>query len=764
MEPTAYNAWRLASLSPFPRWALVAMGLAAAIAVILAWRGLRSESRPARRWILVGLRAASALLVVFLLLEPAKRLLQTARVKNRLAILVDRSRSMNFPMEPGGRPRATVAAEWIAEHRSDLQVLTERVNLEWYGFDKELLPADPVALGQPTPGTGPRTDLTAALKAVASSGSTSGRKIAGALVISDGADNAALAEGLTPVARAELRSLGFPVSALAVGTGSPKDLAVERVAVDDFAFVRNSATVEATLTARGFSSEAVNVVLRRQGTVVASKIVKLEPGKERYTVPLTFAPDTTGTFVFTIATPVFPGETSAENNHRSFVLRVIRDRIRVLLVAGRPSWDERFLRSLLKQDPNIDLVSFFILRTAGDPSGPQSELSLIPFPVAEIFGSQLRTFDAVIFVDFDYRPYRSLDIEHYLPGIRDYVRSGGAFAMLGGEQSFAEGRYGMTPLAEILPLEMPEGMGVSTESLKPRITAEGRRHPVTRLAAGDGPNEAAWNALPHLPGLNLTAPLGPGQGAHVLLEAPSVLVRGRPAPVIAVRETGAGRTLAVTTDSSWFWGFVAAESGTGSRAYQRFWNNALRWLVRDPDLTPLQVQPDRPAIEPGEPAALSITARGRDYGPAAGARVTAELRTEDGKPVARVEGLTGADGAVHLELVPPGPGAYQVVASAEQPGAPPDTASGALVVRSSGLEDTDTAPRPELLRAVADSTSGSFATLPHRGIPQIPLADPEVMEIGRRKDLPIWPRWWYLAALSITLSVEWILRRRWGYW
>ncbi len=764
VETPIYNAWRFASLSPFPRWALVAFALAAAAAVLLAWRGLRAERRRSRRWALAGLRTLSALIAFFLLLEPAVRLMQTARVKSRLAILVDRSRSMNFPMEPGGSPRATAAARWIAEHRSDLEALGDRANLEWYGFDKDLSPADPVALARPHPASGGRTDLLAALKAVAAGGSTSGRKLAGAMVISDGADNGALAEGLVPPVRAELRALGFPVTAVAVGAGAPRDLAIERVAVDDFAFVRNTLTVEATLTARGFSREEVNVVLRREGAVVASRTVKLEPGKERYAVPLTFAPDTTGTFVFTVAAPVFAGEAVAENNARSFVLRVIRDRVRVLLVAGRPSWDERFLRSLLKQDPNVDLVSFFILRTSTDNAGPQEELSLIPFPVAEIFGDQLRTFDAVVFVNFDYRPYRSLDIERYLPNIRDYVRGGGAFAMVGGEQSFAEGRYGETPLAEILPVDAPDGLGSTAEDLRPRLTAEGRRHPVTSLAAGDGPNEAAWSALPPIPGLNLTLPLGADGGARVLLEAPSVLVHGRPAPLVAVREVGAGRTLAVATDASWFWAFVAAEDGLGSRAYQRFWNNALRWLVRDPDLTPLQVQPDRPAVEPGEPAGLSITARGPDYGPAAGARIAAELRSEDGKRVARAEGVAGADGAVHLELVPPGPGAYKVVASAERSGWPVETASGALVVRSSGPEDADAAPRPELMRGLAEATGGAFVALPHRGMPDVPLADPEVVEVGRRKDVPIWDRWWYLAALSITLSAEWILRRRWGYW
>jgi len=763
MTGEAYNAWRLVSLSPFPRWALLLLALAAAGAVLLAWRGLRSEARTKRRLALLALRAVSALLALFLLLEPAIQLMQTARVKSRLAVLVDRSRSMNFPVEAGGPTRAAAAAAWLRERRADLEAFSDRANLEWYGFDRDLAPTDAAALSRGDPAPGGRTDILAALKALAGAAG-SGRKLAGAVVVSDGADNGALAEGLGPQARAELRSLAFPVTTVAVGQSAPRDLAVERVAVDDFAFVRNTLTVEATLRARGFSGEKVRVVLRREGAVVASALLELEPGKERYTVPLSFAPDTTGTFVFTVAAPVLPGEAVTENNSRSFVLRVIRDRVRVLLVAGRPSWDERFLRALLKQDPNVDLVSFFILRTATDNAGPQEELSLIPFPVSEIFGEQLRTFDAVIFVNFAYQPYRSLDIERYLPRIRDYVRGGGAFAMVGGEQSFGEGHYGATPLQEILPVEAADGLGISSEDLRPRLTAEGRRHPLTSLAAGEGPNDAAWAGLPPIPGVNLTLPLPSETGSRVLLEAPAALVRGRPAPVVAVREVGSGRTLALTTDGSWTWGFLAAEQGSGNRYYQRFWNNALRWLVRDPSLTPLQVQPEKPAVEPGEPVRLSVSARTPDYGPAAGARVTGELVSEDGRSVARAEGIAGPDGVAQLELKPPGPGAYKIAATAERGGQRLETATGAVAVRSSGSEDADAAPRPEMLRAVAEATGGGFAALPGRTMPEVALSEPEVVEVGRRRDVPLWDRGWFLLGLCLSLGAEWVLRRRWGWW
>ncbi|HTP30302.1 MAG TPA: glutamine amidotransferase [Anaeromyxobacteraceae bacterium] len=763
-----YNAWRLTSLSPWPRWSLAVMALVALGAVLLALRGLASEPRRGRRTTLLALRSSTALLAFFLCMEPAVRFLQTAHVKSRLAVLVDTSRSMNFPIEPGGPPRSQVAADFVRRQRAKLEALGDRVSLEWHTFDRDLSPSDPSSLIRGLPGRGNRTDILGALKAAVSG---TGRKLAGAVIISDGTDNAALADGISPAARAELRALNVPLTTVAVGTSAPKDLAIERVAVDDFAFVRNTATIEVTLAARGFGREEVPIALRREGTVVAQTTVKLEPGKEHYEVPLSFAPDTTGTFVFTVSAPVYPGEAVTDNNSHSFLLRVIRDRVRVLLVAGRPSWDERFLRSLLKQDPNIDLISFFILRTSTDLPGPQEELSLIPFPVAEIFGEQLRTFDAVFFVNFAYQPYRSLDIERYLPALREYVKGGGAFAMLGGEQSFGEAHYGESALSDILPVGAPEGLGIAEEPVRPRLTAEGLRHPVTSLAPGEGQNQGAWNKLPVLPDVNRTSALAAATGARTLLEAPNVLVEGRPAPVVAVREVGSGRTLAVTTDSSWFWGFLAAEESGSNRAYQRFWNNALRWLVRDPALTPLQVEPERPAVEPGEPIGLSVSVRAPDYGPGAGAKVSAELLSEDGRVVGRGAATAGNDGTARLEFANPGPGAYKVMAGATPrcgtgpcpPGTPVEQATTAIAVRASGPEDADAAPRPDLLRALAETTHGSFSSA-DRGLPEVHLLAPEIMEVGRRKDVPIWDRAWFLAGLVLSLSAEWILRRRWGHW
>ncbi len=723
-------------------------------AVWLSFRGFRTEPAGVRRITLLAFRVAAALLLLVLLLEPGIELRAESRVRARVALLFDTSRSMRFPASAGGPSRAEELRRWAAQHQGDLATLASRFQVDVYGFDKELQPAEVGRL--PADPQGPSTDILGALTAAASSGS-GGRPLAGLFVASDGADNAELSQGVSQGAGAELRRLNAPVFVLPVGAQALRDLAVEKVAVDDFAFVRNQVTVDVVVTARGFSSTEVPVVLKREGQVVAQKTVHIDGSRSRYEVKLSFVPDRTGKFAFTVSVPVYEGEAIPQNNTRSFVLKVIRDRVRVLLVVGRPSWDVRFLRQLLKRDPNVDLISFFILRTPGDdPHSSQDELSLIPFPTQEIFQEQLKTFDLVIFQNFNHRPYR---MSQYLDGIASYVREGGAFAMIGGDQSFSAGDYAGTPIEEVLPVALlPPGPTAADETpAQVRLTDAGRRHPVTELATSNAQNETAWSSLPRLPGLNTAGPLK--GGAQTLLQS------GEGRPVLVVGEAGRGRVLALLSDSSWFWSFVAAGAQQGPRAYETFWHSAIRWLVRDPALTPMRVASERPAFEPGGDApALDVQVRGSDYGAAAGAQI-AVVTSSATDPAPRPTGaaMAGPDGNARIVLPPLPPGAYKAVATAKRAdGTVIGEAEDAFVVAPASRELIEAAPRPDILQAVASATKGrtlesgdALATLPWR--------DPERIEVGQRTSRPLWDSWKVLLLLCLVVGAEWTLRRRWGY-
>ncbi|AFE06902.1 hypothetical protein COCOR_06388 [Corallococcus coralloides DSM 2259] len=758
MNSPSFNAWKLVSLSPLPVWALVLLGVGLVLGIALAAWGVRREPSRGRKLLLWGLRIGAGVAAFFFLLEPGIRHLQVARMKNRVAVLVDRSASMNFPSEPGGPTRSAQVAAFLEKAAPTFASWQDRFTVEVYGVDPELAPVTAAQLAQ-EPARAGTTDLLAALRSAASGGQGS-RKLSGVLLFSDGADNTELKAGAVGRARAALTDLGVPVSTFLVGQEALKDLSVEGLKVDDFAFVRNSLTVEVEIHGRGFSGQDIPVVLSQEGKTVASKLVKMTTGDDVKPVSFTFTPDQTGRFVYTVTVPTFPDEAVSDNNSRSFTLKVIRDRVRVLLVVGRPSWDERFLRGLLKQDANVDLVSFYILRTLSDDPGVSNEreLSLIPFPMEEIFDTKLHTFDVVIFQNFGYSD-PSLSIAEYERNLERYIHEGGAFVMIGGDSVLGEGRASMPTLMEALPVEAAGP--ANADPFKPRLTPEGLRHPVTSIGTGAASTEGTWGELAPIPGANLTRAR---PGATVLMDHPFMTVDGKNAPLVSVWDYGRGRAMVVATDATWSWAFTAHREGSPNRAYDRFWGNALRWLVRDPDLTTLKVTADPPSVEPGRPVGVVVQARMADYQPAEGAQVRVELfSVATQKPVAVQTGTTGADGVVRLEFAPPAPGPYKLLASAKKGETDLGKGEDAVAVRAVGPELSDASVRPTLMEQIASITEGKAYKLPQDGMPDVPLLDPPVVEVGRAKDQPLWDRWYYLVALIALLGAEWFARRRFGY-
>jgi uncharacterized membrane protein len=755
------TAWKLVSLSPLPGWALVLLVVAVALGVLLASLGLRREPSRARRALLLGLRAVAGAAALFLLIEPGVRTLQVARVKNRVAVLVDRSASMGLPVAPGGGTRSAAVAEALARVAPGLKALEERFNVELLGFDPALLPVSESVL-RTVPAAGARTDLLGALRALRATDTGGSKKLSGVLLFSDGADNAELQGGVSGRARAELSGLGFPVSTVQVGDPTLLDVALENLKVDDFAFVRNAVAVEVELRVRGLQGKDVPVVLEREGQVLGTKTVHITSADETTPVSFTFTPDQTGRFVYTLSAPVFPGEAVIENNTRSFVLKVIRDRVRVLLVVGRPSWDERFLRGLLRQDANVDLVSFYILRTSSDDTqtrNPERELSLIPFPMEEIFDAKLSTFDVVVFQNFGHAD-QQLSIAQYERKLEQYVANGGALVAIGGDRAFGDARTSYPILDRALPVD-PVGQTASIGPVRVHLTPEGQRHPVTSVLPTAAASVAAWDELPVGSGVNLVRAK---PGATVLLDTPGLLLDGKPAPVLALWEHGRGRAMALMTDDSWTWAFTVHRNGDPSRLYDRFWGNALRWLVRDPDLTTLQVSADPPSVEPRTPVGAVVTAREVDYQPAAGAEVTVELSSiRERKVVASARATTGPEGTARVSFPGQPAGAYRIHAVAKSAERTLGEGEDAVAVRSVGPELTDATVRTDILTELARSTGGKAYKLPLQGLPDLPLLDPPVVEVGRSKDRPLWDRWQWLLVLAVALGMEWVLRRRYGY-
>ncbi len=761
-----FNAARLVLLSSWSPWLIAVVVLAVAAVVYLAWHNTAGQIRSRRR-LLVGLRLGTVGVLLLLFLQPGVRLEHVNRVRNHVVLLLDASRSMTLPADRYDA-RVDAVRAWLTDQLPTLDAWRATHQVDLFAVTDHARPIGALAeLGA----QGDATRLLSGLEDVAARFQP--EDLAAVIVVSDGADNGALGDAVVapddvpPAAQAVAKRLGAPIHTVFTGPERPlRDVAIVDVAYDDFAFVRNAVSIEAEISVNGYDELRLPVTLRQGDAVLGTRTLETAQGQSRYHFEFEFVPDETGKAVFTLEVGQGPGERVQVNNRRQFVVRIIRDKIRVLQVVGRPSWDERFLRKLLKKNPNVDLISFFILRTgASIDVARRDELSLIPFPTRELFEEQLGSFDLIIFQNFTYRGYH---MEQYLPLIRDYVRNGGGFVMLGGDLSFTSGGYAGTPIEDFLPVTLPADRNdlLLTGRFSPVLAEAGRRHPITALSVVPEENAERWEALPKLSGVNRVT--GLRAGAQALLEHPAQRTGGAPTPVVAVAPFGRGRVLSVTTDSTWHWDFLAAGAGGDNRHYYKFWGNAIRWLIRDPALEPVQVEADRDRYPLGAEATLVTRVLGPDYQPAVDAPVTVRVdRVYFGEGGGRERevafdeaGRTDENGQLVVRLKPPADGAYFVRATATVGGA--DVADDdAFVVAPDPIELRRTGARRDTLQALARAGGGEALTLAD-DLDDVARNEPRVVKVNRRRDVPLWASGWLLLVAVLLPSTEWFLRRRWG--
>ncbi|MDP2345773.1 MAG: glutamine amidotransferase [Deltaproteobacteria bacterium] len=776
MPESPFNDWDLTSLTSLPTSVLVAAACLLVGALALSTTSTRGAPLRLRAGLFL-LRLLLCAAVFFVLLEPGRRLLATSKVPDRVVIAVDTSASMSVGEGNAQRIReAAIAAQDIVDDVAARGFVPEL----WF-FDKEARKAsleEVQALASLNAlADGPASILASVVDAAANSETTQ-VPTGGVVIISDGADTGGLTPGLTADLRqriAALGSTGAPLHAVVVGADSNfRDVVLERAIADEFAFVRNPMKIEVVIRQRGFIGQVVPLTLSEDGAVVARTEVTLAGDGEEVRARFELTPQRAGKRLYTVQSPVLDGEAIAENNRLDFTVKLIRDRIRVLQVAGRPSWDERFVRRLLKENPSVDLISFFILRSTTDISGAgNNELSLIPFPTRELFTEQLHTFDVVIFQDFNYRPYQ---MGTYLKNVAEYVKQGGGLLMIGGDLTFSEGEYQNTPLADVLPIQMRAGRGhLDTETFTPVVTEAGQHHPITDVgdAVGVAPSAAGGlGTLPPLQGLNLVAGLAPN--AVALLTHPFANADdGTPQPVIAVADVEKGRSVAVMTDTLWHWALPQLGSGGASNggvdAHRKLIANTLRWLIRDPELSHVKLalategQRNGRGFEPGAEVLAEVRTFNTRYQPEGGAKLKLTLTPlEPGGTSKTIEGETGPDGTFCVPLLPDRAGAWRArVDVVGGDGGNLGSDEDVFVVRATSLERLYGEARPDLMAALAGAGGGRSVDV--GAVKGLPFVDHGKVKVHRQKTEPLWNTWAALVVVTLLAATEWWWRRRRGF-
>jgi hypothetical protein len=524
------SAYTVALAPLLPWWAIAGLGGAAAAVLALGlWR--RARGLAWRILAIAGLLAA--------LVNPA--LVQEKRDPQRdvAIVVVDESASQRI----GDRAKATEAA---------LAHVTERL-ARFKDLDVRV-----VRTGKPdeaTALTDNGTQLFTALNRALSD--VPRQRLAGVAMITDGQ-----VHDVPPPDR-----LTFDAPLHVLLSGRPGEVDRRLVVKQSPSFGLVGKTVELTVRVEDLGAPppapgaTAHVTVRKDGSPIAP--IDLPLGRdETIAVPI----DHGGPNVVELEAEPGPRELTLDNNRAALVVNGVRDRLRVLLVSGEPHQGERTWRNILKSDPSVDLVHFTILRPPEKQDGtPIRELSLIAFPIRELFDVKLDEFDLII---FDRYQRRGVLPQAYLENVARYVEKGGALLEASGPNFGTPLSLYRTPLGQVLPAE-PTGR-VIEQGFKPRVTEIGERHPVTAGLPGDSGD-----------------PKQPPAWGRWFRDVEAVAKHGVTVmsgidnePLLVLDRVGKGRVAQLLSDHMWLW--TRGFEGGGPQA--ELLRRLAYWLMQEPDL------------------------------------------------------------------------------------------------------------------------------------------------------------------------------------
>jgi uncharacterized membrane protein len=659
-----------------------------------------------------------------------------------VAVLVDDSRSMSLNDASGTREAAAKALLDGGLVKS----LSDRFQVRLYKFGKE--PERIQNTGQLT-ASAPASRIGDTLERVLAESSS--LPLGAIVLLSDGADNSG---GINLETISAIRRQRIPVHTIGFGREHPeKDVEVLDAVIPARALPQSKLTAVVSLQSYGLSGNKVKLVARDGGKVLASQDVTLKSDGQVQSETLVFNCGDAGPKTLAIGVEPISGEDNAQNNSVTRLVDVQARKPRIFYFEGEPRWEYKFIGRALDDYEGIELAR--MLRTTENkflrqfPKGMNEKDLEDGFPVKP---EDLFQFEGLII--------GSVQASYFTPTqqqlIHDFVdRRGGGILFMGGRASLSDGGWQNSPMADFVPVKLPEGKGTfHRDFCGQRLTAAGAQSIICRLDDDPTRNAERWKKMPQL--ANYQEVGEPKPGATVLLE--STPAGRRESPLLVTENYGRGRSMLFATEGSWRWKMWMDHA---DKTHATFWQQIFRYLVTETpgqvvSSTPKQVLADETRVP------IRVEVRDKQYKPVTNAKVQARFTGPEGlsatielTPVPLEEGIYGGEWTAEK------PGTYvtEIIAGREQEEVGRDVLT---FRREDGVaENFHTSQNRELLEKLAQQTGGRYYAPSNASklASEISYSEAGITTRETRDlwDMPVL----FLLAMAIR-SAEWLLRRRWG--
>lgn len=723
--------------------------------------------------LLIGLRVAALLLLLLALAGPV---LSRLRISNRAAVcavVLEDSGSMQIRDADGDTLQSRWSAALAMAARVDsvlgrLDPAVRTVMLRGNGIapirelaPRDTPPAEPSARG---------TDLENLRRQAADH--LAGQPVAAMVMISDGQETNTR-RGTRPGSGHRLAGKLFVIG---VGDAAgPPDRLLKDLRYPDTAYVGDQITVEFAVDHRYLAGgkrmgpQRITARLTADGKPVAEKTVtsaeKLVP------FVMSFSPAGEGVQTYELSVDTLDNERFPANNKASLAINVRRQRARVLLLAGMPDWDVRFLAQAAAEEQRVALSVVYPAQ-----GGLVFADSLVPW-VSPAAAAGWLAWDAVVLTGWTGELARLP-----WPALAQAVEQGlGLLVTAGSSSGPGGGPVPMPPpsgLADILPVGTDNWRWFQGPLFASVPAAAVSHSLLGGLGRASGAGGQMKGGLTTLPPLSQVAGVHPLPGSEVLLTAgkPGDTASAQARCLLAVGVRGRGRVVWFGGRPLWelaFWERAGQKpGGTDSQEHagRHLLRDMLVWTVEGNTESGLELSGHQNSFQAGEPIRLGATWRDMRGQPVGARRLNLILRGGVADSLAeRTYELRPAPdqpGSFAVELPPQPAGRYgiQLVGAGEPPvqGKRED-----LVVLDNDIEKTQVRMDRRRLTQLAASDGGRLYEAGVAADRQNLWADLGAVtwrgdRVELRRRLDIRSGWPLLVVVVILLGIEWYLRRRHG--
>lgn len=775
------------------QWLGTAIALAVIALAVLGWTYWQTSSRSWLKALCLALKAVAIVLLVACLVDPLYVGTRPKPGSNLFLVVADNSRSLQLTDRGATQSRGAALRASLDRKEGWLTRLAQDFDVRKYTFDTQLQPTQDFSQLH---FTGEASTLAQSLQQLAER--YRGQPVAGILVLTDGNATDLAGQDL-PIG--DLPPI-FPVVLAAEAPAA--DVSLSQLAVSQTNFEAAPVTLAAEIETQSLAGKKVVIrVLDEQAKELERQTLTVNKDGESLSHRFLLKPERPGVSFYRVQVALAGEEplsteaaTSAEatlaNNVRIATVDRGNGPYRVLYVSGLPNWEFKFLRRAVAKDDEVDLVGLvriakkepkfnFLSRTdertnplfrgfgnKNDETAEQYDEPVILRLGTENKEELLRGFPKDAEDLYRYQAVILDDIEagfftqDQLSLLQQFVsQRGGGLLMMGGKNSFGEGGYARTPIAELLPVYLDRvlpatnsGAGeVNTQPLHLKLTREGWLQPWIRVRANEQDEQARLVSMPGFRSLNRVESIKPG--ASVLAEVETA--QGVARPALAVQPFGRGRAAALLLGDLWRWDLRREDAATSD--LEKAWRQTVRWLVADVP-QPVEVE-SKVKTGTGLPAReIIIRARDKKFLPLDNAAVSIQVKTPDSKEIQlTADSSAAAAGEYRALFVPRVAGAYRATVSVAAPdGSDVGSRETGWTAEPETEEFRELTGNRALLDRLAKTSGGEvlqlsgldrFVTsLPNRKIPQV-----------ETWSYPLWHQWSVLALAMVCLVGEWGLRR-----